>query len=431
MPETPKKIGRYEVDRLLGAGAMGYVYLARDPDLDRKVAIKTVRYANISGDSLETFLERFKNEARAAAKLHQPNIVQVYDVGQEDDLGPYLVFEYVPGSSLKQLLRARGTLSPEQTCLFADEVADALAAAHAAEIIHRDIKPDNLLVTETGHVKLADFGVARFPNADLTREGQFLGTPCYAAPETLKEGRYGPETDLFSLAAVLYECVTGVRAFPGEDAIAVAHKVIHDRPSRPSSVADGVDVPRAVDDVLLRALEKAPKDRYATPTELAMALRAAYQEAGRLPRRASANEETEKVVLDRSMPASRDPDATLAWVAMLIGVVAVGIALVVAFNRDEPTDTPPDAALAPATPEPPEVRARRRAPDASMRARRTFDVVARDAEIALPPEPNDAGASVAVDAAPSVPSATPEPDAPGATTPPSVEPTPPPAPATP
>lgn len=377
MPEIPKKIGRYVIDRLLGAGAMGYVYLAHDPDLDRKVAIKTVRFANISGDSLETYLERFKNEARAAAKLHQSSIVQVYDVGQEEDLGPYLVFEYVPGASLKQVLKARGTLSPEQTCLFADEVADALAAAHAASIIHRDIKPDNLLVTESGHVKLADFGVARFPNADLTREGQFLGTPCYAAPETLKDGRYGPETDLFSLAAVLYECVTGVRAFPGEDAVAVAHKVIHDRPARPSDVAIDVEVPRAVDEVLLRGLEKAPRDRYAKPHDLARALRAAYADAGKLPRRASSSEETEKIVHDRTSAAPVDHDATLAWVAMLVGIVAVGVALIVAFDRAETQELPPDAGIVLTPPPPPvdDAPARRR----DTRTRRTADAAARDA----------------------------------------------------
>jgi serine/threonine protein kinase len=396
MPETPKKIGRYEIDRLLGAGAMGYVYLAHDPELDRKVAIKTVRFANLSGDSLDTFLERFKNEARAAAKLHQPNIVQVYDVGQEEDLGPYLVFEYVPGASLKQVLKARGTLSPEQTCLFADEVADALAAAHAANIIHRDIKPDNLLVTEAGHVKLADFGVARIPNADLTREGQFLGTPCYAAPETLKDGRYGPETDLFSLAAVLYECITGVRAFPGEDAVAVAHKVIHDRAARPSDAATEVEVPRAVDEILLRALEKSPRARYATAHELARALRVAYQEAGKLPRRASASEETEKIVHDRSAAPQRegDHDATLAWVAMLVGVVAVGVALVVAFDRAATPPDVPDASLA-VTPvvavDPP---ARRR--DAGTRPRRSLAIVARDA--AMPVPVPDAGSEPAASA---------------------------------
>lgn len=349
--DLPRTIGRYQVERLLGAGAMGNVYLGRDPELDRLVALKTVRYASISHDSLDTFLERFKNEARAAAKLHQRSIVQVYDVGEDAEVGPYLVFEYVPGSTLKQILKARGPLSPEAVCLLADEVADALAAAHHHKIIHRDLKPDNLLVTEDGHTKLADFGVARLPNADLTREGQFLGTPCYAAPETLRQGLYGPETDLFSMATVLYEAVTGVRAFPGDDAVAVAHKVIHDVPDRPSVVGRGMRVPKEVDAVFRRALEKDPRDRFATPHDLARALRAAYEDAGMLEHHGPPSsgfplpnrEPSQKIVIP---PSTADTGArSLATVAVAVGTLVVGIALVIAFNRAEDMPSSPDGGL--------------------------------------------------------------------------------------
>ena len=230
----PKQIGRYAVDRLLGSGAMGHVFLGRDPELDRPVAIKTVRDLKMDEEAMGTFLERFRNEARAAARLHHPHIVQVYDVGEDADAGPYLVFEYVAGSTLKQALRARGPLAPEPLCRLADELAEAIELAHQHGIIHRDIKPDNVLLSPAGSAKLADFGVARVPNAALTREGQFLGTPCYAAPETLDRGEYGPKTDVFSFAAMLYELISGARAFPGSDAVAVAHKVLHDeaRPLR-------------------------------------------------------------------------------------------------------------------------------------------------------------------------------------------------------
>jgi len=328
--EVPTKIGRYEVSGLLGAGAMGNVYLARDPDLEREVAIKTVRYASLPSDSLDTFLERFRNEARAAARLHHPNVVQIFDVGEAEGIGPYLVFEFVPGASLKQVLRQRGPLAPDRVVQLAEEVASALALAHAHGIIHRDIKPENLLLTDTGHAKLADFGVARIPNADLTREGQFLGTPCYAAPETLRNGVYAPTTDAFSLATVLYEAATGVRAFPGDDAIAVAHKVIHDEVDPASSSGP---VPRELDAVFERALYKDPAERFGTATELAAALRVAYAEAG-LVDSASPRDATARLRLEAAEP--EPSESPMAKVAILAGLLAIGFAVVVSFQREEP-----------------------------------------------------------------------------------------------
>ncbi|MBX3245855.1 MAG: serine/threonine protein kinase [Myxococcales bacterium] len=343
----PKNIGRYEIDRLLGSGAMGFVFLGRDPELDRPVAIKTVRDLKMDSDALALFLERFRNEARAAARLHHPNIVQVYDVGEEPEIGPYLVFEYVAGSTLKQIIKSRGPLTPAAVVRLAEEVADALAVAHDAEIIHRDIKPDNLLVTPSGKTKLADFGVARIPNAALTREGQFLGTPCYAAPETLSKGQYGPESDIFSFAAVLYEAAAGVRAFPGTDALEVAHKVIHDEPDPVREVAiDPQRIPRSVEAVIMRGLSKDPTQRYGDALELAQAIHDAYIESGLvtpadLTRPPSRRVSTQQAAIER-------PRGSLAFVAVLVGGLAIGIALVFAF--DEPSATPlseVDASVAP------------------------------------------------------------------------------------
>lgn len=328
--ELPSKIGRYEVSGLLGAGAMGNVYLARDPELDRAVAIKTVRYASLPSDSLDTFLERFRNEARAAARLHHPNVVQIFDVGEADTLGPYLVFEYVAGASLKQILRHRGPLRADRVVQLAEEVASALALAHSHGIIHRDIKPDNLLITDEGHAKLADFGVARIPNADLTREGQFLGTPCYAAPETLRSGHYSDATDTFSLASVLYEAATGIRAFPGDDAVAVAHKVIHDEVEPPSYVGPA---PRELDAVFERALDKDPSNRFTTASELASALREAFAKAGLVdslsPRDATVRMRTE-------VEAAEPDESPMARAAILAGLVAIGIAIAISYQRDTP-----------------------------------------------------------------------------------------------
>ncbi|MCB9662135.1 MAG: protein kinase [Sandaracinaceae bacterium] len=341
----PKQIGRYSVDRLLGSGAMGYVFLGRDPELDRPVAIKTVRDLGMSPDALATFLERFRNEARAAARLHHPHIVQVYDVGEDPTSGPFLVFEYVAGATLKQTLRAHGPLEPEVVCRISDELGSAIAMAHQNGIIHRDIKPDNVLLTPDGGAKLADFGIARIPNATLTREGQFLGTPCYAAPETLDRGNYGAHSDLFSFAAMLYELISGERAFPGTDAVAVAHKVLHDKPLPLRQAGRNVNIPAGVEAVIMRALEKDPKARFPHVPAFADALRDAYCAANLV-------REPSRSFIPGATPggAGFDPGAgepsgggTWAFVAVLVGTLVVGLSLVFAFTRSTDVAAPPDA----------------------------------------------------------------------------------------
>jgi len=281
MEELPQQIGRYRIDRLLGAGSMGNVYLAHDADLDRPVAVKTLRDLALDPETREIFLSRFQNEARAAARLQHPNIVQIFDVGDDRKVGPYLVFEYVHGHTLKQALKKRGPLSRDELLDLAQQVADALATAHIAGVIHRDLKPENLLITSNGQVKLADFGIARIPNADLTKEGQFLGTPCYAAPETLRSGEYSEQSDLFSFGAVIYEAACGERAFPGTEALAVAHKVMSSDPVPPSESNRAAAIPSALDAAILRALRKSPSDRYASARTFVSALRQAYD--GRRP----------------------------------------------------------------------------------------------------------------------------------------------------
>lgn len=276
MDALPQRIGRYRIERLLGSGSMGNVYLGHDADLDRSVAIKTLRDLALDAEMRDVFLSRFQNEARAAARLHHPNIVQIFDVGDDRQVGPYLVFEHVDGHTLKQELKKSGPLSRERLLELAEQVADALSTAHIAGVIHRDLKPENLLITGNGQVKLADFGIARVPNADLTREGQFLGTPCYSAPETLRKGEYSEQSDLFSFGAVIYEAACGERAFPGTDAMAVAHQVMNKDPIPPSEANRGAAIPRAVDAAILRALRKNPAERYASARTFVAALKRAY-----------------------------------------------------------------------------------------------------------------------------------------------------------
>ena len=321
MEELPQQIGRYRIDRLLGAGSMGNVYLAHDADLDRPVAVKTLRDLALDAEMRDVFLSRFQNEARAAARLQHPNIVQIFDVGDDPKVGPYLVFEYVRGHTLKQEIKKEGPLSRDHLLDVAQHVGDALATAHLAGVIHRDLKPENLLITENGQVKLADFGIARVPNADLTKEGQFLGTPCYAAPETLRSGEYSEQSDLFSFGAVIYEAASGERAFPGTEAMAVAHQVMNRDPVPPSEANRGAAIPPAVDAAILRALRKNPSDRYASARTFVSALREAYD--GRRP------------------PKTRRKRMSLPFVMTL--TMGVLVALWVAVENFEPTSPGTDA----------------------------------------------------------------------------------------
>ncbi|MFZ1866270.1 MAG: serine/threonine-protein kinase, partial [Polyangiales bacterium] len=276
MEDLPQRIGRYRIERLIGSGSMGNVYLAHDADLDRPVAVKTLRDLALDADTREVFLSRFQNEARAAARLQHPNIVQIFDVGDDPRVGPYLVFEYVRGHTLKEELKKGGPLCRDRLLELAQQVSDALATAHAGGVIHRDLKPENLLITDNGQIKLADFGIARIPNADLTKEGQFLGTPCYAAPETLRRGEYSEASDLFSFGALVYEAACGKRAFPGTEAMVVAHQVMDAHPVAPSEANRDAGIPAKVDEVILRALRKNPADRWASPRTFVSALREAY-----------------------------------------------------------------------------------------------------------------------------------------------------------
>jgi serine/threonine protein kinase len=317
MEELPQQIGRYRIERLLGAGSMGNVYLAHDADLDRPVAVKTLRDLALDAEMRDVFLSRFQNEARAAARLQHPNIVQIFDVGDDPKVGPYLVFEYVRGHTLKQELKKEGPLSRDDLLDLAQHVGDALATAHLAGVIHRDLKPENLLITDNGQVKLADFGIARVPNADLTKEGQFLGTPCYAAPETLRSGEYSEQSDLFSFGAVIYEAASGERAFPGMEAMAVAHQVMNRDPVPPSEANRGAAIPAAVDAAILRALRKSPSDRYASARTFVSALKEAYD--GRRPAK------------------TRRKRKSLPFVMTL--TMGVLVALWVAVEDCEPTDT--------------------------------------------------------------------------------------------
>ena len=273
----PTQIGRYRIERLLGRGAMGRVLLAHDPVLDRSVAIKLLRDdLNIPPEQHDALLHRMRQEARASARVSHPNIVALHDMGEDPSLGLCLVFEYAEGLTLKERL-LRGPLGPEAAAKLAREVGDALSTAHLAGVLHRDIKPENIILTPTG-AKVADFGIARVPDSTLTRDGGLLGTPAYSAPECIETGKFSPLSDQFSLAATLYEAVSGQRAFPGEDAIAVATRITNDEPP---GIAELAGLDPHVDHVLARGLSKVPSARFEDASAFGAALAEALWQSPR------------------------------------------------------------------------------------------------------------------------------------------------------
>jgi serine/threonine protein kinase len=254
----PATVGRYRVVRLLGEGAMGRVLLARDPVLDRDVALKHLRLdLKIPYDVRQGLLRRLQHEARAVARVAHPNLVVLHDMGEDPQVGLYLVMEFIVGPTLKQRL-ADGRMPAAEAAKLAGELGAALTTAHEAGILHRDVKPENIMLPRTGG-KIADFGIARIPDSTLTHQGGLMGTPAYSAPETLQAGKFSPASDQFSLAASLYEVLAGRRAFPGNSAFEVA-STIASKPAPPFAVAAGL--PPAVDEVLGRAMSMRPEDRF-------------------------------------------------------------------------------------------------------------------------------------------------------------------------
>jgi len=248
--------GRYRIVRKLGAGGMANVYLAEDEDLGRRVAIKILndRYAN---DDL--FIERFRREAKSAAALSHPNIVSVYDRGEAEGTY-YIAMEVIEGRSLKELIMTRGPLPIAQALAYTHEILDALRFAHRHGIIHRDIKPHNILIGE--RLKVTDFGIARAGASQMTEAGSIMGTAQYLSPEQARGAPVTASSDLYSAGIVLYEMLTGKVPFNGDSAIEIAMKHLNDPPKPPSKIR--LEIPDELDAVVLRALSKNPEDRYQT-----------------------------------------------------------------------------------------------------------------------------------------------------------------------
>ena len=271
MSEARKTVldDRYDVVRPLGSGGMGEVYLARDRVLGRDVALKVLR-RQYAGD--EEFAERFKREAMSAASLSHPNIIQVYDRGETEEGSSYIAMEYVPGGTLKEKISREGPLEAADAAGIGAQVAEALGAAHDRGMVHRDIKPQNVLLTARGGAKVADFGIARAgSSATISRTGSVMGTAGYMSPEQALGKPATPKSDLYSLGVVLYEALTGELPYTADNPIAVSMKHVNE-PLRPP-VQLNPRIPRGMNAIVTKLLAKDPEDRYADADELANDLR--------------------------------------------------------------------------------------------------------------------------------------------------------------
>src|SRR5258706_2509773 len=314
MAESPdlKKIGRYEIERILGEGAMGVVYEGKDTRLHRKVAIKTILKSALDSESAKEYSTRFAREAQAVARLNHANIVQVFDFAEEGDVA-YIVMELVRGRELKTFFDAKERFEVKEVVHIMGELCEALHFAHEANIIHRDIKPANVMIDSQGRVKLTDFGVARVTDpdrtvADRTQAGAVVGTPAYMSPEQIQGNPIDRRTDIFSAGVILYEFLSGTKPFTGTGAWTIAKKIIGEEPAAPSSLNPSVSP--LFDAVVAKALSKDAAGRYQTARDLGFALKRAFEG---LPQAVADVEKT--VVLPKGFAGAPPPggggDATL------------------------------------------------------------------------------------------------------------------------
>lgn len=346
----PKQVGRYTVLESLGRGATGSVLLGLDPVLDRKVAIKFLRRdLKLAPEERQSLSLRMRQEAKASARVAHPHIVTLFDMGESPELGVYLVFEHAEGITLKSRL-ARGPLSPAAAAQLALELGDALTTAHRAGVLHRDVKPENILLTKTG-AKIADFGVARIPESTLTKGGIILGTPAYSAPESVTNGEHSPASDQFSLASTLYEAISGRRAFPGDDAIGVATRI---QTENPPPIAAELGLDASVDAVLARALDKRAERRFSSCAELGQALSHALmpgERPSRIPM-ATVPDARRRAAAAMDLGVPRKLRVALGGLVVGVGATLLVLRVLDELSQTEPgrpaVDTPRSAWLSPA-----------------------------------------------------------------------------------
>jgi len=272
-----KQLGKYKVVEVIGKGAMGIVYKGYDPVLERHVALKTVRKELVDEKLAAQIIARFKNEALASGRLNHPAIVGIYEYGENKQLA-YIAMEYVQGRGLRDFLARQERFGLQDVMSIMSRLLDALDYAHERGVVHRDIKPQNIIMTPDGRLKLADFGIARIDRSSLTQVGAIMGTPAYMSPEQYAGQQVDRRSDIFSCGVVLYELLTGVKPFEGPTET-VGYKICHEPHRNPSEI-NPQGVPEVFDAILGKALAKKPEDRYASAREFAAALAKAFEGRG-------------------------------------------------------------------------------------------------------------------------------------------------------
>lgn len=300
------QLGRYNIIGELGQGAMGTVYKAVDPLIDRVVAIKTITLS-LALDEKDEYEARFYQEAKAAGRLSHPNIVTIYDVGKSGDIA-YIAMEFLQGRELRDILNDSQRLPVDQVIDIVAQVAVGLAYAHEHDIVHRDVKPSNIMVVRDGHVKITDFGIARMASASVrTQTGMVLGSPKYMSPEQVMGKLADRRSDIFSLGVMLYEMLTGQAPFNGENVNAIMYQTLNTVPPPPSTLRPGV--PEMLNFIVAKALAKDLDDRYQNAKEFADDLRACRE---RLPRSAAVDlskQPAAPTVQLEAIPVTRSSDA--------------------------------------------------------------------------------------------------------------------------
>jgi hypothetical protein len=339
LENTPRTIGRYEIKRQLGAGAMGCVYLAEDPRIKRKLAIKVVKLDAIRNDGdRQEFLARFQREAEVSGVLNDPGIVTIYDVG-DSDLGPFLAMEFVPGRPLDAIIK--GGELPGMPLRAKLQIACGLAAAldhaHAHNIVHRDVKPGNVIITEDGRPKLMDFGIAKREDASLTQTGTFLGTPSYASPEQIREGHATLLSDVFSFGVMIFELLSGSLPFPGSSINTILYKIVNEPPLEVKPPVSGL-VPDGWQRVFSKVLAKNPADRFGSCSAFVRELLDAVTELdphSRSELLGQLRQGAGTLILPTTLPRSQDDTHATGQIqvrkgskGMLFGGVAAGLVIV-------------------------------------------------------------------------------------------------------
>ena len=264
-----KKLGKYEIRRELGRGSMGIVYEGFDPYIERTVAIKTIQKSVIAESEMAEVFSRFRREAQAAGRLTHPNIVAIYEYGEENDVA-FIAMELLAGVELKEYFDKKRRFDANDRASIMFQLLDALEYSHGRGVVHRDIKPSNILITPDGRIKIADFGIARIESSDLTTIGTVMGTPAYMSPEQFKGLEADRRSDIYSAGVILYQLLTGEKPFTGSSMNAIMYQVINQAPMSPSGL--NPEVTRSMDDVVKKALAKRPEDRFQTAVEFKEAL---------------------------------------------------------------------------------------------------------------------------------------------------------------